>query len=383
VEQPLAKPKRDIDVMVRTIVIPMKDRQLRRVSKALCHEAKNLYNTTMFCIRQLISAYQWDEEAQVNRLKPNLHQNQIDAISAFNGAVEGVNVTRLAKKGDAAKALPLFGAEVRDNLFSILLDRTVLDHVVKGHKDQHGVIIYRRLPASSSQQVVLSVIDVWKAAFEALKRYAQDPKNYTGKPRLPSYIETDGHFPLEVPYQMMTRGFPLPKNLSEFEGVSVEAQKAFYAFDIRTAIAQTCEKRGWFDYKPQHVRIVCRGGRIKLEAVVQLGQTYPEGSFLHRLLRDEVHGATMRGHSRPKDRETFLTDYLKNRGVDGIRAAGIDVGENNLCSVAFSNGKKGLVHLGKRYEHKLKFFDDRIDRRISALTTDRVEELQRLKSDAM
>jgi putative transposase len=46
---------------------------------------------------------------------------------------------------------------------------------------------YRALPAKVSQQVLLLLHKNWIAFFEACKAYAEDPSQFTGRPRLPKY----------------------------------------------------------------------------------------------------------------------------------------------------------------------------------------------------
>ncbi|MCZ7860761.1 transposase [Agrobacterium salinitolerans] len=363
---------KSIDRSVRTIVLPVPDKEWVSVASALTHEAKNLYNITTFLIRQVVSAYDYDSETKTHHQKSELHPNQTMVMERFNAVIEEVNAKKAAKS-DKSKVIPRLEAEmVRPPLHSIL-DLTVIDAMARGHADADGTSVYRRLPAKSAQQIVLSVIDVWKAALATMAAYTKNPSGFTGRPGFPDFLAKDAHYPLELPYAAMKPGFPTPRTIAPLGAVSVEAQKRFYAFDLKTAIATSCDKRGWSDYRPRHVRVVGTGKSLKLEAVIGLNQEFPHGSFLYGLFAE--HGEVLRTHDTVEKRETFLKDLLAQRA--DLRLAGMDMGLGNVCAVAFSTGNRGLVHDAARLRSKMEKFDAKLDKMLAALTTPRTRELQR------
>lgn len=103
----------------------------------------------------------------------------------------------------------------------IVLDVTVLDNLAKSHVDHEGQIVYRRLPGAAAQQVVRSVIEVWKASLSALRDFAKHPGKYTGRPQFPGFQPKDGHFPLEMP--SVSPGFML--TLTEHSTSSARSSK--------------------------------------------------------------------------------------------------------------------------------------------------------------
>lgn len=260
---------------------------------------------------------------------------------------------------------------LRSPLHSIR-DLTVIDTMARDHVDGDGTSVYRRLPAKSAQQVVLSVVDVWKAALAAMAAYAKNPSAFTGRPGFPDFLAKDDHYPLELPYAAMKPGFPMPRMIAPLGDVSVEAQRRFYGFDVKAAIAASCDKRGWADCRPRHVRIVGAGKSIKLEAVIELNKEFPVGSFLHGLFAQ--HGEVLRTHDTVEKRETFLKALLADR--TDLRLAGIDMGLGNACAVAFSTGNRGIVHDAARLLSKMEKFDAKLDGMLAALTTPRMRELQ-------
>ncbi|MCZ7860814.1 transposase [Agrobacterium salinitolerans] len=365
---------KSIDRSVRTIVLPVPGREWVSVASALTREAKNLYNVTTFLVRQVVSSYDYDGAAKTYRLKAELHPNQSDTITRFNAVIDAVNGKKQLKS-DKAKVIPRLEAEmVRPPLHSIL-NLTVIDTMARAQADGSGSSVYRRLPAASAQQVVLSAVDVWKAALAAMAAYAKNPASFTGRPGFPDFLAKDDHYPLELPYAALKPGFPMPRMIGAFGDVTVASQKRFYGFDVKAAIAASCDKRGWADYRPRHVRIVGAGKALKLEAVIGLNQKFPEGSFLHGLFAD--HGEVLRTHDTVAKRETFVKALLARR--TDLRLAGIDMGLGNVCAVAFSTGNRGLVHDAGRLRSKMEKFDAKLDGMLAALTTPRMRELQAKK----
>jgi putative transposase len=373
--------KKDGDRHVRTIVLPVPSKDWERSALALTREAKNLYNTVTFLIRQINSAYRRDEENGEHVRLDALHQNQIEVIAAFNAMIETINVKRSTKED--AKVLPKLGERMAVSPLSLALDVTLLDNVARRWADADGDIVYRRIPASSAQQVVRSVIDVWKASFAAMKDWAKNPSKYTGRPQLPSFKDKNGHFPLEIAYSHMTKGFPRPKALPDLDVLGDASQtllECFYAHDLRAAVSAACQKRGWDDFLPQHLRIVEKAGRVRIEAVIDLTASYPEGSFLKRMF--DEHGEAMRSHKNPNQREAFILSMIRDESVgDRLRVGGVDVGEKNIAALAFSTGHRAMVHSGERPIAIVEKYNAFLDTLKSKLASPRMKELQRLKAE--
>jgi putative transposase len=356
------------------VVLPIPDKEWVAVATALTREAKNLYNVATFLVRQVVSAYDYDGSTKLHRLRGDLHPNQVDAIARFNDVIDTVNLRKRAKS-DQAKIVSELKAEMTKPPLLSVLDLTVLDTITRQHSDRDGTCVYRRIPAVSAQQVLLSVVDTWKATLKGLAAYTKNPAAFTGRPGFPDFLAKDGHFPLEFPYANLNKGLPTPKLLNTIGAVSVEAQTRFYRFDVRAAIADACMKRGWVDYRPRHVRIVGSGKSIKLEAVIGLNREFPAGSFLRDIFTE--HGDVLRTHDTVEKRETFLKSLLADR--TDLRLAGMDVGLNNVCAVAFSTGNRGLVHDAARLSSKMERFDAKLDGMSASMTTARTRELQAKK----
>lgn len=362
----------------RVVFLPVPSKDWSAAAMALTHEAKNLYNTTVFAIRQISSAYHYDGEGKVHVLKDDLHDNQRQALEAFNAHISTINAKRRAKckADDEPKLITDLEPRMSASPLSAALNVTLLDNVVRNWPDERGQAVYRRLPASSAQQVVRSVIDMWKASLAAIRDWSVHPEKYTGRPQLPGFLPKDGHFPLEIPFASITKGFPRPKVLGEVGDLgkrSEELQSIFYDHDLRSSVDVACRARGWDVFQPRHIRIVEKGGRIVIEAVVDLVMAFPEGSFLRKVY--DKNGDALRDMQRVSERERFIIAKA-NEDFGDIRIAGVDFGESNVAAMAFSTGHRAVVHSGERPIAIARKYQALLDARIAELASPRMKELQ-------
>lgn len=212
-----------VKVEKRVLKLAVPDKEWAVVALALTREAKNLYNTCTFLIRQINSAYVYDPENRNYRLQDELHEHQRDAIAAFNQIIDTVNAKRKLKQNDKTRFVTPLEPVMATSPLYVALDVTVLENVAKSHIDHEGQIVYRRLPGAAAQQVVGSVIDAWKASLASQRDFAKHPGKYTGRPQFPGFQPKDGNFPLEMPFANMTRGLPKPAVLKALGDITVNS----------------------------------------------------------------------------------------------------------------------------------------------------------------
>ncbi|MDQ6420460.1 transposase [Paenibacillus sp. LHD-117] len=131
-----------------------------------CQNAKNLYNTTNFYIRQVFTAW-----GQQEGLQP-LQQQVIDILTAH---IDTMNERRSEKNRSHPFELPS-----REHPF---VSYSFLDALFKVTEQSD----YRALPAQSSQGIMKVVFQNWKAFFVSTGDYRKHPEKYTGKPHIPGY----------------------------------------------------------------------------------------------------------------------------------------------------------------------------------------------------
>lgn len=66
------------------------------------------------------------------------------------------------------------------------------EYELTGLLAKHKQEDYKSLNAQTSQQIIKLLFKNWKSYFVAVKDYEKNPKNYTGKPRIPKYKDKKG-----------------------------------------------------------------------------------------------------------------------------------------------------------------------------------------------
>ncbi|GBF76915.1 hypothetical protein PA598K_05429 [Paenibacillus sp. 598K] len=134
-----------------------------------CQQAKNLYNTANFFIRQVFTAKGPSAACQP------LQQQVMAILSAH---LDAMNARRRAKNRSRPFVLP-----TPEQPF---LTYPFLDALFKVMEQPD----YRSLPAQSSQGILKVVFQNWTSFFASLKTYRQHPERYTGNPKMPGYARS-------------------------------------------------------------------------------------------------------------------------------------------------------------------------------------------------
>lgn len=389
----------DPQIAVTTLTLPKVSGDVLRAFLAATLQAKNLYNSALYLIRQVVTAYEYDSERKLNILKDDIRPEQQATIDHFNSIIVARNQKRAdeyeaksAKKranGEEVtplKAVPLLLPQMK-NLYASLLEITVLETAVKTRPDENGEFVFKRIPAAMAQQLLWLVADNFKSYFKATKEYGINPDKFTGRPAMPDYKERNDRMVLEIPVANTHGHFPklsgkrirIPENYLETEWLPSECIKAFSDYDLGSQIARACQKRGLTDFTAQHVRIVpTRRNGIKIEVVVNVRKTYPADSFLARF--EQTHAEALLMLKSQKERDSFIEKAVKAMLSPDLNIAGGDLGSNNLITLAFSTGAAGAVHSGKDFNAKIGSFNDRVDALIAQHSTPRAKELQAKKN---
>lgn len=369
-----------------------------RVLLALTHQTKNIKNTAVYLIRQVISAYEYDRDTQRNVLRDELRPEQVSAIAEFNQQIVGINGKRTEKfpskqarwiadgrldgKEPKLKLVPFLGAQV-EHLFATVLDATVLDNVVRHHRNENGDVVYRRVPGVVAQQVLKRVTESFASFAKAVKQYRADPAGMTGRPKLPGYLGKHERFVLEIPFVAIYGAMPslgkrhIPEFTPEVDYLTEEMLSAFDSYDMKAEIVRSCKARKWPTAQPQHLRIVPLHKGVRMELVVRIPSPYPAESFLAKLVGANCDA--LAALKTEKLRCEWLLAHLKRMTILP-RIAGIDLGVGNLASVAYSTGHRSVVHVGGRFVANVEAFTKDIAARVSRVTPARAVELQTKKT---
>ncbi|OLO28586.1 transposase [Alkalihalophilus pseudofirmus] len=150
----------------------------------MCQNAKNMYNSTNFYIRQIFTGLTQEKE---------LHPLQTEVLNTLQKHLPRMNDNQLLayqKKIAKEKAKPVQKQkEVKCNLFEKpskekpYVDYHLLDALFKSI----SLNDYRSLPTQSSQGIMKTVFQNWKSFYASLKEYKMNPTKFKARPRIPGY----------------------------------------------------------------------------------------------------------------------------------------------------------------------------------------------------
>ncbi|CAG9612376.1 IS200/IS605 family transposase ISBth14 [Bacillus rhizoplanae] len=164
-----------------------KGHKLHAYFMEMCQNAKNLYNTTNFYIRQVYTALRTDQPLQP------LQQEVLHTLQMYIETMNKNQLRAYRKRVQREKEKPVKEQkEIKCNLFTFptkeksFLSYNFLDCLFKTMKQQD----YMNLPAQTNQAVMKKLYQNWKSFFASIKAYKKHPSIFTGRPRIPKYIKS-------------------------------------------------------------------------------------------------------------------------------------------------------------------------------------------------
>jgi putative transposase len=125
---------------------------------------------------------------------------------------------------------------------------------------------YQLLPAKVSQLVLMQVADAWQSYFKSLKAYSTDPSKFTGKPKTPNYIESNGRNIIKFNHQAISK--------RDFKNGLIAPSLSPIKIPVKPGLT--------FDSIVE-VRIVPKIGCYVVEIVFEANQNQPHQLNQHRL----------------------------------------------------------------------------------------------------
>ncbi|MCD9025544.1 RNA-guided endonuclease InsQ/TnpB family protein [Cohnella silvisoli] len=265
----------------------------------MCQDAKHLYNTTNYYIRQVFTAFRQDKPLQP------LQQEVLDTLHQY---IEVMNERQFkayqSKMAREQLKLADKRQEIHCNPFvlpseeSPYVDYYFLDSLFKVMEQPD----YRALPTQSSQWVMKSVLQNWKSFFASIKDYRQHPEKYQGKPSIPSYSRAK-----EKEIQFTNQDCILK------EGKFLKFPKTKQRLNIG--------KLGNTEGKLKQVRVVPRYGQYVVELIFECP--------------------------------------VETKMVDKERYMGIDLGIDNLATIVTTTGSKPVLVKGKHVKAINQYYNKR------------------------
>jgi len=173
--------------------------------------SKNLYNYANYQVRQCFIICSKLAEGK------ELNDSEKLFMQELNLKVDEYNNKRLEKykedlkqdkEAKEAKLLKYFGS---DNKF---INYNFNDYLCKGFD-------YSNMPVAGASQQCLKLLEKnWKSFFESIKDWSKNKNKYTGKPKLPKYLNKHGRNMIvltNVQAKLKDRIIKFPKSFNEFE----------------------------------------------------------------------------------------------------------------------------------------------------------------------
>ena len=382
----------------------------------MCLASKNLKNTGTFLIRNVLSCV----DSETKTLKKNLNENQKEVLSFVNESIRIINEKRIVKNVDKQEKLNALQAslekqdinqiefneqikklkpgklfsEITENSgtgdFWAVLDDTVLDQLLRYRKDQNNETPFQVLPAKASEQVRKQISASFKSWLASLATFNQSPANYTGRPKMPGYMDKDGLNAVKF-FAGSLGGKALPTiedralfldydKSTKLSEAGFQAYKNFDLIKVKEQLRNQLSKDKQATANLVEIRIIPKGrlGREKffVEGVFECDIELREGTILERLTNE----AARLELSEDKKQRYFL-DQFSIQGLN-IPTAGGDLGLNNFITLAFNQGSVGQVISNQRLEKKINLFDRKIDNLKASLATPRQRALQKQQNIA-
>lgn len=179
-----------------------------------------------------------------------------------------------------------------------------LDKTLKADKEYND---YAEMPTAQSAQQILRLIDKnWKSFFKSIKDWSKHKEKYLGRPKLPKYLKKNGSYLLVLTNQNC-----------QIKDEYVCFPKVFNGFTIKPQFIKRA------DYKSfQQVRIIPHRDKLVVELVYEIN---------------------------PCERKT-----------DNGRYIGIDIGINNLATVANNVGTAAFIINGRPLKSINQFYNKEI-----------------------
>ena len=257
-----------ITSVFRTVRFKVKNAALQQACKAQCLASKNLKNSGLFVVRNVLSSF----DAETKQLKAELNDHQVEVLGFVNQSIDIINERRTdknhlkaiqlqalteahakgaitqqqfdeqSKKLKPGKLFVRLDAKASAKDAWSILDDTVLDQVLRNRVDNLGQMPFRALPAKASEQVRKQISAEYSSWIESLKSFKGDGANHTGRPRMPGYMGKNDLNPVKYFAGVLGADkLPTLKDRALFldyaktQALPDESMKAYQDFDLGKA----------------------------------------------------------------------------------------------------------------------------------------------------
>ncbi|GGP09919.1 RNA-guided endonuclease InsQ/TnpB family protein [Oceanobacillus neutriphilus] len=254
----------------------------------MCQNAKNMHNTTNFYIRQVFTGLKQEKELQP--LQKEVLESLQTHLPAINANQLQAYRRRSTKEQEKAKSEQ---KEIKCHLFEMpskdkpYISYPFLNALFKSMKQ----IDYQSLPIQSSQGIMRTVFQNWKAFYGNLREYKKNPTKWKTRPNIPGYCRSK------------------EKEIIFSNQDCVVKDKKFLKFP-KTKLRLNIGKLGYSEGKLKQVRVVPKYSHYVVELVFQVPIEVEKKESKNRLLA-------------------------------------VDLGMDNLATIVTNTGKRAVLVKGK------------------------------------
>ncbi len=368
--------------------------EFKAVMHSLAIGSGGLINAVTFLIRNVLFSYEFNKETDSYVQKEKLHENQTQCLDLLNRTMLLLNTDRVKKYekkmaewnalDDEQKTeklapklnlLEQYGKTVSKNTYYQCLNDVLLENAIKLKESEGEFKDYTVLPSYVAQAVLQKTAESFKLHFKALLEYNANPEAFKGKPQLPGFLPKGSTCGFELDVSRLSKSGKLMTMKPEYRLYSNRNKTALLSKDIVAKYNELDVKTMLGVEKFKTIRIVPSKNSInfKVEVVKVVEVDVEESSFLGQVIAKYPSFY----EKKLKHQNDALREMARLQPT--IKAMGLDLGMNNVVTMAFTNGDKSLVVTGKQFLKDMAKLDLQMDKRKSELTSEKVKELQNEK----
>ena len=365
--------------------------EFKAVMHSLTIGAGGLKNAVTFLIRNVLFSYNYDKSIDGYVQKENLHENQTQCLDLLNRTIPLLNADRVKKyekkiaewngldEGQKAeKLLPKlnlflpYEKTITKNTYYQCLNDVLLENAIKLKESASEFKDYTVLPSYVAQAVLQKTAESFKLHFKALSEYSINPEAFNGKPQMPGFLPKGSTCGFELDVSRFSKSGKLMTMKPEYRLYSDNKKTVLLPENIVAKYNDLDVKTMLGVEKFKTVRIVPskNSSGLKVEVVKVVDINVEESSFLGQIIAKYPSFY----EKKLKHQNNILREMARLQPT--IKAMGLDMGMNNVATMAFTNGDKSLVVTGKQFLKDIAKLDLLMDKRKSTLASTKVKELQ-------